>query len=165
MVFEVIDMEIIDVINRKEISKKYYQKNKEKIKKFSKEYYNKNKEKHNDYTKKYYQENKEQCKKYYQENKEQCSNNAKKRNRQLRIKVLEKYGFKCANPFNINHGDFLSEIRCLQIDHINGGGAKERKEITNLFYKKVLDDKEGNYQLLCANCNWIKRHINNENRR
>jgi hypothetical protein len=51
----------------------------------------------------------------------------------------------------------------LQIDHVNGNGSKERKNITlSLFLKKVLADKEGNYQLLCANCNFIKKHINNE---
>jgi len=30
------------------------------------------------------------------------------------------------------------------------------------FLKKVLADKKGSYQLLCANCNWIKRWENEE---
>jgi hypothetical protein len=28
--------------------------------------------------------------------------------------------------------------------------------------KKVLADTTGSYQLLCANCNWIKKSENNE---
>lgn len=60
----------------------------------------------------------------------------------------------------------FSDRRALQIDHVNGDGAKERKigmiNSTSI-YKKVLADKENKYQLLCANCNWIKRVENNEN--
>jgi len=60
---------------------------------------------------------------------------------------------------------FLDE-RALQIDHINGGGRKERMNMVGTtFYKFVLESvlkEENRYQLLCANCNWIKRHENNE---
>ena len=51
----------------------------------------------------------------------------------------------------------------LQIDHVNSGGCKERKrygENTMYFYAHVLKEiKLGSqeYQLLCANCNFIKR--------
>lgn len=53
----------------------------------------------------------------------------------------------------------FADKRALQIDHVNGGGNKEHKEITNAycFLKKVAYDTSGSYQLLCANCNWIKR--------
>jgi hypothetical protein len=59
----------------------------------------------------------------------------------------------------------FSDWRALQIDHVNGGGVKEYKEIkrcTSIFYKRIKSHKE-KYQLLCANCNWIKRYENNEN--
>ena len=53
------------------------------------------------------------------------------------------------------------DVRCLQIDHVNGGGTKEAKKFyasnNPKYLKKVLEDKEGNYQLLCAYCNWLKR--------
>ena len=51
-----------------------------------------------------------------------------------------------------------------QIDHVNGGGAKEHKAMPNSvkFYRKVFEDTTGMYQLLCANCNWIKRAENKE---
>ena len=51
----------------------------------------------------------------------------------------------------------FSDVRALQIDHINGGGVKELKKVI----RSVLN-KENKYQLLCANCNWIKRVLNKE---
>lgn len=60
----------------------------------------------------------------------------------------------------------FSDWRALQIDHVRGGGRKELKEIgkgnSRKYYIRVLKDTTGKYQLLCANCNWIKRWENNE---
>lgn len=60
----------------------------------------------------------------------------------------------------------FSDERALQIDHINGGGIKDRVNLnTKDFHRKVLKsikNKENKYQLLCANCNWIKRSENKE---
>lgn len=63
----------------------------------------------------------------------------------------------------------FSDVRALQIDHVNGGGAKELKTLGGVGYwnnviKSVINE-EGRYQLLCANCNWIKRYENNEVRK
>lgn len=63
----------------------------------------------------------------------------------------------------------FSDRRALQIDHINGGGSKERKikygrSAFDYILKEILGGSK-KYQILCANCNWIKRAINNENRR
>jgi hypothetical protein len=47
--------------------------------------------------------------------------------------------------------------RALQIDHLAGGGKQHRKNMsTNTFYLYVLAHPE-EFQLLCANCNQIKR--------
>lgn len=61
-----------------------------------------------------------------------------------------------------------TDIRCLQIDHINGNGLKKRKEdggymkaITH--YVNHPEETKGVLQLLCANCNWIKKFDNKEN--
>jgi hypothetical protein len=84
-----------------------------------------------------------------------------------RNRILELLGKKCANPYNLNHGDFLEDSRCLQIDHVKGGGTKELKSGLNrwsyykMVYKKILEGSK-DYQLLCANCNWIKRHEKRE---
>lgn len=81
--------------------------------------------------------------------------------RKMRKAVLEVLGNKCAKCG-------FSDSRALQIDHINGGGSKERKTTgtgSAYFYKTVLESfikKEQKYQLLCANCNWIKRYENKE---
>jgi len=60
----------------------------------------------------------------------------------------------------------FSDVRALQIDHINGGGVKELKKVNGTEHtKKVIRsvlNKENKYQLLCANCNWIKRVLNKE---
>ena len=58
----------------------------------------------------------------------------------------------------------FSDGRVLQIDHKNGEGSKEVRSFGRnpSFYKHILDVKGLNYQLLCANCNWIKRYENKE---
>ena len=60
----------------------------------------------------------------------------------------------------------FSDSRALQIDHVDGGGSRENKNKSRLsFLRMVLESAlavDGKYQLLCANCNWIKRCENNE---
>lgn len=60
----------------------------------------------------------------------------------------------------------FDDIRALQVDHVNGGGTKEIRKLGggaywNRVIKSVLNN-ENKYQLLCANCNWIKRFENKE---
>ena len=80
--------------------------------------------------------------------------------RNERMAVVEALGRKC-----VDCG--FEDVRALQIDHVGGGGSKERKErpYKGSFHKHVLRsflNNEKRYQLLCANCNWIKRSVNNE---
>lgn len=116
-------------------------------KEYQKQYY----DTHKEYFRKYYQKHIEQfrdhAKKYYQKHPRECIESRKK----LRLKIFEKLGNKC-----VRCG--FSDFRALQIDHVHGKGNKEVKELNNWykFLKKVLADTEGNYQLLCANCNRIK---------
>jgi hypothetical protein len=66
----------------------------------------------------------------------------------------------------------FSDWRALQIDHVNGGGMYDRDTLaglTNLWtFRRKLRDPEYliaarlKYQILCANCNWIKRHEKKE---
>lgn len=58
----------------------------------------------------------------------------------------------------------FSDARALQIDHVDGGGVKELKIAGGIqHYRNVLNSIDsGKFQLLCANCNWIKRHTNDE---
>lgn len=78
---------------------------------------------------------------------------------QLKKDILSKYGNKC------NKCGF-EDWRALQVDHVNGGGSARRNQTNrnwHKFYREVLNDKAREYQLLCANCNWIKRYENREN--
>lgn len=73
----------------------------------------------------------------------------------LRRAALEKLGGVC---IKCN----FSDPRALQIDHINGGGSREQRLIgSDGICKKVLCGVDG-YQLLCANCNMIKKYELNE---
>lgn len=91
------------------------------------------------------------------------SPNQKEYLRNLRKSVVEALGGKC-----VRCG--FDDIRALQIDHVNGGGVKELRNKTykGSYHSNVLKSflaKENKYQLLCANCNWIKRVENNEIRK
>lgn len=56
----------------------------------------------------------------------------------------------------------FKDWRALQIDHIDGGGTQQTKGWSQ---SRLFEDVRSNpqkYQLLCANCNSIKRIENNE---
>jgi len=74
----------------------------------------------------------------------------------FRQKLLTKFGNTCRICK-------IKDPRCLQLDHVSGGGSRQRKK-SNWYsiYKSALSSTDGQFQLLCANCNWIKRHTNNE---
>ncbi len=86
-----------------------------------------------------------------------------KRNCELKKMVLSHYG---------NNKDSCvicgeNRLDCLSIDHINDDGAKHKREIgyasgSNL-YRWLQNNKypEG-FQVLCMNCQFIKRVENNE---
>lgn len=55
--------------------------------------------------------------------------------------------------------------RALVFDHVHGGGTKERREgpgRPHVLHAAILADTAGVYQLLCVNCNSIKRIAENE---
>jgi hypothetical protein len=80
------------------------------------------------------------------------------RNRKLRAdmkaKAIAALGERCASC------GYDTDVRALQIDHINGDGYIERKAQTSqhAFYRDIAaHGSQGRYQVLCANCNQIKR--------
>lgn len=85
----------------------------------------------------------------------------KKRYAGLRDMVIATLGGKC-----VKCG--FKDVRALQIDHVNGGGYKAfntKSFSRETYWRSVLvsySSNKGEYQLLCANCNWIKRYENNE---
>ena len=77
--------------------------------------------------------------------------------RKYRNEAIDILGGKC-----VRCG--IDDRRVLQIDHINGGGRREEREIRNSgIVKKIIAGNTAGYQLLCANCNWIKRWELREN--
>ena len=76
-------------------------------------------------------------------------------NVKYRMDILEILGFQC----NVCGFD---DVRALQVDHRNNDGFKERRteKKTGNPYKLILEKVvagSSDYQVLCANCNWIKR--------
>jgi len=63
-----------------------------------------------------------------------------------------------------SHGKFecsrckIRDFRVLDLDHLNGGGSKERKNSDpSKFYRKLTKDGlPSGFQVLCRNCNWLK---------
>ena len=54
--------------------------------------------------------------------------------------------------------------RALHIDHVHGGGARDRKVhgTGKSYLRHVAADTTGKYQLLCANCHYLKSHAAGE---
>jgi hypothetical protein len=88
-------------------------------------------------------------------NRELARDASSRRNLKLRTEALDVLGGKC-----VRCG--FDDRRALQIDHVNGGGTAERKLLyPNALLRKVIANPS-KYQILCANCNWIKRSENKE---
>lgn len=80
-------------------------------------------------------------------------------NKELRSLVMCLLGERCAKCG-------YSDSRALQIDHIDGGGSKERREIgARGILIKILEHGISGYQVLCYNCGQIKRIENREDLR
>lgn len=90
---------------------------------------------------------------YYLVNKEWHKQKCRRRHLVWRAKAILRLGEVCA------HCGF-TDVRALQIDHILGGGAKEKEfyngHIVEIYKKVVNTFGPLAYQLLCANCNTIK---------
>lgn len=79
-----------------------------------------------------------------------------------KIKVLKAYSKDPTRPGCVICG--FDDFRALQIDHIDGGGSKHYKELggKDLYVWLRQQEYPHGFQVLCANCNWIKRFTNNE---
>jgi hypothetical protein len=79
--------------------------------------------------------------------------------RKNRLEAIEVLGGKCV-------GCGITDTRLLTIDHIHGGGRHDRKAIggPNVYYKWIVGHPE-KYQLLCHNCNFLKRLEKDEHRK
>lgn len=104
---------------------------------------------------------KEYWKKYSQEHAVERRDKARNYYKSIKDKIFLLLGGKC-----VKCG--FSDMRALQIDHVNGGGNMESRELRWSKYKVILEKVSGgscDYQILCANCNWIKRAERGEHRK
>ena len=95
-----------------------------------------------------------------EENRQKARQSCLKSYRKQKAKLFALLGGKCAVC------GFADE-RALQVDHINGGGSEQRtaQRLSNKlgldhykqYVKMSVSDLLSQHQLLCANCNWIKR--------
>lgn len=100
-------------------------------------------------------------KNYYAANRERKKYEAREYHASMKKRVFDMLGLKC-----VRCG--FDDIRTLQIDHVDGGGVADRAKMTVNYYKYILHNLllgSVKYQVLCANCNWIKRSENKEVRK
>lgn len=135
-------------------------------KNYSKEYYATHKEKYAERQRSYYLRNKDyllkQIKEYREKHYEERVTKARKYDRQankdLKIDTLKAYGgVRCAVC------GYDKDYRALDIDHIYGGGNKDRAKtginggikFYSILRKGGFPDKD-KYRVLCRNCNWLE---------
>lgn len=138
-------------------------KNPAKFRKSRREYYRTHKEYFREYRKKRAAKIRKWRKKYSQRKEVKFANRmrAKVRRLESRLEIIKLLGGKCKKCS-------VSDFRILQIDHVKGGGNKDSKGFGLAYYRHVLKkirNGSKDYQLLCSNCNWIKRWERNEVRR
>lgn len=83
---------------------------------------------------------------------ERCRNTTKARSAKLKHETFEHYGGIKCNCLGCD----ITNIMILELDHINGGGNRHRREIGGdrriYMHLKKLGYPSG-FQVLCANCN------------
>lgn len=112
----------------------------------------------------YYQTHREQqiakVKKWVVENRAKVRASTKTRRQRDKVDTLSHYSG--SPPYCQRCG--FSDLRALQIDHVNGGGVKHLHGIgEHIYYWLRSHNYPDGYQVLCANCNWIKRAERDEN--
>ena len=156
-------------MNQKEYKHNYYIKNKE----YKHQYYLTHKEQYKRANDRRRKENAEKIAIYQKEynkiyriehhdkwNKSTALSQRKYRQK-IKIELIEMLGGKCSNTKCLVPNG-CKDYRCLQIDHINGGGLKHVKSFSShimfyVYYAHHPDEAKQLLQVLCANCNWIKR--------
>ena len=99
---------------------------------------------------------------YYKRNPKRFIESSRRAVQKYRTIVLNLLGNKCVRCA-------FYDLRAIQIDHVNAGGKAQMDKLGNSqkYYKHIIEQislGSGEYQLLCANCNQIKRVENKESK-
>ncbi len=134
-------------------------------KEYNKEFFEKNKDKRKEYLEKNKEKIVEQSKEYRQrpEIKEKIIKFQKEFQQRIKKRIISYYSkstMKCKKCG-------FSDLRALSIDHLNGGGNNHLKEIKGGLYSWIIKNNfpKKMFQVLCMNCQWIKRVENDEHRK
>ncbi len=136
---------------------------------YGRRYYREHINERREYNKRRYKENREKVleynKKWRRKNRARRRDDHAKWRYELRMKVFKHLSGD--PPHCVLCG--FSDTRALQIDHIRGGGLKERKKrnlstIRSRIVNMPAVEARKDYQILCANCNYIKK-MGNANER
>jgi hypothetical protein len=144
-------------MSEQEYNRKYYEENKARLQEAARKYWHDHK--HDpEFRKRYAAKNKRSHAKRIVAHRAYVNLSRAK----IKQAVFDKFGGRCSNPqcgwVNADGSRGCLVSACLQLDHVNGGGKAERRLMgVDRIYRKALKDFEATYQLLCANCNWIKR--------
>ncbi len=123
-------------------------------------------QKKRDYYQRTKEERKEHRRRYYQENRERILHSP--RNREVRNRL--RANLKREVILHYGNGEIVcsrcgfKDIKALSIDHINGGGNKHRRKIKNFYYWLRKNNFPEGYQVLCMNCQFIKKIEEDEHR-
>jgi hypothetical protein len=103
---------------------------------------------HREWRKKNHERLRQIEKRRYEKHKIKRCMQQRKRHAERRLKILEHYGRRC-----ICCGE--TQIEFLSIDHVNGGGYKERKDrgIFGLYQYIIKNNYPDRFRILCHNCN------------
>ena len=135
---------------------------------YMKEWRNKNKEHLQKYEKERWKNNKEKRKADFQNWRNDNLKRERKKKREyarkyredIKLEVIQHY----SNDKNQCSQCGYNDIRALEIDHINNDGNLHRKNLVKCGHATYQFLRKNNFpegfQVLCANCNWIK-HIEN----
>lgn len=102
---------------------------------------------------------------YRESNRQKLREFSQRYHREIKLKALRHYSKNGSEPVCKECG--FSDIRALSIDHILGGGAQHRLKVgvktgTHFYHWLKKQGYPEGYQVLCMNCQFIKRHTNKE---
>lgn len=115
-----------------------------------------------EYRKNHRDKARDSSRRWRRDNKERDNELGVRERNRLKLDVFKHYsvdGIKCCKCG-------FDDIRALTIDHINNNGAEERRKLFGhrmyagtTFYRwlRKNDYPDNGYQVLCFNCNWIKK--------
>ena len=152
---------------KREYMREYHQRNKEVARRNSKAWRKRNPERRRELEALYRERHRDgelaRHRLYRENNRLRIRAEARKHNMIAKVIVLRHYSLNERFASCVRCG--MVDVRCLTIDHINGGGNKHRKTDARANIYRYLRKRNypPGYQTMCMNCQLIKRYEKDEN--